>query len=173
MKKSKKIIIAVLAVIFVIVLGALAVFQGEARTLLSVKEKGDTGIYEINYAADYKLDELLASGVFLKTAERSEKFKGFMIVSLFLAIPFWAMLSNIRFSGIAMILAAVFYLLRKNPKAMLITTLVVGTVLKVTGGLSALLIHRYNGEQGNYSKYLFYALYPVMWVVLALIKLFA
>ncbi len=62
MKKSKKIIIAVLAVIFVIVLGALAVFQGEARTLLSVKEKGDTGIYEINYAADYKLDELLASG---------------------------------------------------------------------------------------------------------------
>ena len=74
---------------------------------------------------------------------------------------------------IAMILAAVFYLLRKNPKAMLITTLVVGTVLKVTGGLSALLIHRYNGEQGNYSKYLFYALYPVMWVVLALIKLFA
>lgn len=111
--------------------------------------------------------------VFLKTAERSEKFKGFMIVSLFLAIPFWAMLSNIRFSGIAMILAAVFYLLRKNPKAMLITTLVVGTVLKVTGGLSALLIHRYNGEQGNYSKYLFYALYPVMWVVLALIKLFA
>ncbi|MBQ3137764.1 MAG: linear amide C-N hydrolase [Clostridia bacterium] len=62
MKKSKKILTAVLAVIFVLLLGALAVFQGEARTLLSVKEKGDTGIYDITYAADYKLDELLESG---------------------------------------------------------------------------------------------------------------
>lgn len=112
--------------------------------------------------------------VFLKTAERSEKFKGFMIVSLFLAIPFWAMLLNIRFSGIAMVLTVVFYLLRKNPKAMLITNIVVSTVLlKFTAGLSAPLIHGYNGERGEYSKYLFYALYPVMWVMLALIKLFA
>lgn len=62
MKRSKKITIAVFAVILVAVLGVLAVFQGEARTLLSVKEKGDTGIYEINYAADYKLDELLVAG---------------------------------------------------------------------------------------------------------------
>ncbi len=62
MKKSKKILIAVLSVLLVVVLGALAVFQGEARTLLSVKEKGDTGIYEVNYAADYKLDELLEAG---------------------------------------------------------------------------------------------------------------
>lgn len=111
--------------------------------------------------------------VFLKTAERSEKFKGFMIVSLFLAIPFWAMLTNIRFSGIAMILTAVFYLLRKKPKAMLISTLVIGTVLTWTAGFSALFIHGYNGERGSYNKHLFYALYPAMWVVLALIKLFA
>lgn len=62
MKKSKKIIIAVLAVLLVVILAALGVFQGEARTLLSVKEKDDTGIYEVNYAADYKLDELLAQG---------------------------------------------------------------------------------------------------------------
>ncbi len=62
MKKSKKIIIAVLAVLLVVILAALGVFQGEARTLLSVKEKGDTGVYEVNYAADYKLDELLAQG---------------------------------------------------------------------------------------------------------------
>lgn len=62
MKKSKKIIIALAAVLLVFILGALALFQGEARTLLSVKEKGDTGIYEINYTADYKLDELLEAG---------------------------------------------------------------------------------------------------------------
>lgn len=111
--------------------------------------------------------------IFLKTAERSKRFKGFMIVCLVMAIPFWAMLSNIRFSGIAMVLTVVFYLLREKPKAMFITTLAAGTVLRWTAGLSALLIHGYNGERGSYNKYLFYALYPAMWMVLALVKLFA
>lgn len=110
---------------------------------------------------------------FLKSAERSERFKGFMIFSLFLAIPFWSMLTNIRFSGIAMILTAVFYLLRKKPKAMLIATLVIGIVPRITTGLSAVLIHGYNEERGNYFKYLFYGLYPAMWLILALVKLFA
>lgn len=111
--------------------------------------------------------------VFLKTAERGRKLKGFMIVCLVLAIPFWAILFNIRFSGLAMLLTVIFYLLRKNPKAMLVSTLVVGTVLKVTAGLSALLIHVYNGQRGSYSKHLFYALYPAMWLILAMVKLFA
>ena len=48
MKKSKKILLAVVVVLAAIILIALGIFQGEARTLLSVKEKGDTGIYEIN-----------------------------------------------------------------------------------------------------------------------------
>ena len=111
--------------------------------------------------------------VFLKTAEQSKRFKSFMVFSLCLAIPFWAVLFNIRFSGIAMILTAVFYLLREKPKTRDITALAVGTVLKVTGGLSALLIHGYNGQRGGYAKYLFYALYPAMWLVLALVKFFA
>ena len=109
--------------------------------------------------------------MFLETVERSEKFKAFMLVSLFLAMPFWAMLTNIRFCGIAMVFTAVFYLLREKPKARDITAAAVGTVLKVTGGLSALLIHGYNNERGSHPKYLFYALYPAMWVVLALVKL--
>lgn len=62
MKKSKKIIIAIAVVLFAVIAVALGIFQGEARTLLSVKENGDTGVYEVNYAADYKLDELLAQG---------------------------------------------------------------------------------------------------------------
>lgn len=62
MKTAKKIIIAILVVILAVILVALGVFQGEARTLLSVKENGDTGVYEVNYAADYKLDRLLEQG---------------------------------------------------------------------------------------------------------------
>lgn len=62
MKKAKKIISVVLIIILAVILIALGVFQGEARTLLSVKENGDTGVYEVNYTADYKLDELLEQG---------------------------------------------------------------------------------------------------------------
>ncbi len=62
MKTAKKFIITVLVAILAVLLIALAVFQGEARTLLSVKENGNTGVYEVNYSADYKLDELLEEG---------------------------------------------------------------------------------------------------------------
>lgn len=62
MKKGKKIILALAVILLVIVVAALALFQGEARTLLGVKSNTETGIYEVNYAADYKLDNLLSEG---------------------------------------------------------------------------------------------------------------
>ena len=62
MKKGKIIAIVICSVFLVALVAVGAVFQGEARTLLSVNEKGETGIYNINYAADYKLDELLEAG---------------------------------------------------------------------------------------------------------------
>lgn len=111
--------------------------------------------------------------VLLRTAEASEKWKMLMLVSFFPAIPFWAMLSNIRFSGVAMILAAVFYLMRSKERTRNITAFAVGTVLKVTGGLSVPLLMKYSGQRGSYNKYLFYALYPAMWMILAMIKFFA
>jgi hypothetical protein len=83
MKKSKKIIISLLAILLIVLLGALAVFQGEARTLLSVKEKGDTGIYEINYAADYKLDELLEAG----GASTEEQLVQYIIKTMLKGLP--------------------------------------------------------------------------------------
>ena len=83
MKTSKKIIISIIAVLVVVILAALAVFQGEARTLLSVKEKGDTGIYEVNYAADYKLDELLEAG----GASTEEQLVQYIIKTMLKGLP--------------------------------------------------------------------------------------
>lgn len=88
MKKSKKVLIAALAVILAVLLGALAVFQGEARTLLSVKEKGDTGIYDINYAADYKLDELLAAGGAATEEELIQYILKVMLKGLPIKVPY-------------------------------------------------------------------------------------
>lgn len=83
MKTGKKIIITFVAVFIVVIIAALAVFQGEARTLLSVKEKGDTGIYEVNYAADYKLDELLQSG----GASTEEELVQYIIKTMLKGLP--------------------------------------------------------------------------------------
>ncbi len=83
MKKSKKVLISVLVVMLVVILAALAVFQGEARTLLSVKENGETGIYEINYAADYKLNELLESG----GASTEEQLVQYIIKTMLKGLP--------------------------------------------------------------------------------------
>ena len=83
MKTSKKIIISLVAVLVVVICAALAVFQGEARTLLSVKEKGDTGIYEVNYVADYKLDELLEAG----GASTEEQLVQYIIKTMLKGLP--------------------------------------------------------------------------------------
>ncbi len=97
----------------------------------------------------------------------------FMVICLVPATVIWAFVANVRFGVLAIILSAVFFLLRNKPKARDITAGAVGTVFNVTSGLSALLIHRYNEEREDYPKYLFYGLYPAIWMVLALIKYFA
>lgn len=83
MKKSKKLILAVLCAIVLIAAAALGIFQGELRTLLSVSENDDTGIYEINYAADYKLDELLESG----GASTEEQLVQYIIKTMLKGLP--------------------------------------------------------------------------------------
>lgn len=83
MKKSKKIIIAIAVVLFAVVAVALGIFQGEARTLLSVKELDNKGIYEVNYAADYELDELLAQG----GASTEEELVQYIIKTMLKGLP--------------------------------------------------------------------------------------
>lgn len=83
MKTSKTFLISVCSVLLVVIIAVAAVFQGEARTLLSVKEKGDTGIYEVNYAADYKLDELLEAG----GASTEEQLVQYIIKTMLKGLP--------------------------------------------------------------------------------------
>ena len=63
MKKKSKIIISVVLSCVVIVIGIVAgIFYGEIKTILSMEADTETGIYNIDYAADYKLDQLLEEG---------------------------------------------------------------------------------------------------------------
>ena len=53
-------VVLVLVVAAAVVLGGM--FINEGKTLLTIKASEEIGMYEVNYTADYKLDELLASG---------------------------------------------------------------------------------------------------------------
>ena len=83
MKKGKIIAIIICSVLVIAVATVGIIFQGEARTLLSVNEKDDTGIYNINYAADYKLDELLEAG----GAATEEQLVQFILKTMLKGLP--------------------------------------------------------------------------------------
>lgn len=58
----KKITIASLTIILVVVLAAAFIFRNDIRTLMSIKEIDDYGMYYMDYYSDYGLDELIDQG---------------------------------------------------------------------------------------------------------------
>lgn len=61
-KLVKRILRAILSIVIIIAAIGIGMFIHEGKTLLTVKCNENVGLYEINYTADYKLDELLKSG---------------------------------------------------------------------------------------------------------------
>ncbi len=65
-KNGKKIAIIIVSVIvsFIVLVVAVMgfIFRGEIKTVLGLKVNAENGIYEMDYKADYKLDQLLAEG---------------------------------------------------------------------------------------------------------------
>ena len=63
MNKKIKVILSIFTSIVIVVIGiAVGVFYGEIKTMISLDADTENGIYNIDYAADYKLDQLLAEG---------------------------------------------------------------------------------------------------------------
>lgn len=83
MKKSVKIILAIIAVFVVAIGGLLVAFQGELRTLLQMEADAENGIYTIDYVADYKLDQLLEEG----GAENEEELVQYILRILLKGLP--------------------------------------------------------------------------------------
>lgn len=95
----------------------------------------------------------------------------FQSVALVLGCMLWAFFLNIRCGIYMTLIVGLFYLLRDRVKACYLSVAAVSIPLYFTPELALLPISRYNEERGIYNKYLFYALYPAMWAVLAGIKL--
>lgn len=92
-------------------------------------------------------------------------------VLMVIAAPLWGFVFNIHYGMILMALCGVFYLLHEKKTARSWVAAAVGAVPYLTPALGVLPTVLYNGERGKYPKYLFYALYPALWALLAVVRL--
>lgn len=92
-------------------------------------------------------------------------------VLMVIAAPLWAFVFNIHYGMTLMLLCGVFYLLREKKTARNWTAAAVGVVPYLTPALGIFPTALYSGERGEYPKYLFYALYPALWALLAVTRL--
>lgn len=94
---------------------------------------------------------------------------GFIVLSA----AIWAMLLNIRYGFYFELMVGIFYLLHNKEKQMLWLSGILSFLTMGTPALGILLLPAYDGERGEYNKYLFYGAYPVLWFLAAMIRLFA
>lgn len=85
----------------------------------------------------------------------------------------WCFLLNVPGGALLELTAGLFYLLKEHPRAKYGSVGAVGLIFGVTPVLALPLVARYNGERGSYCKYIFYAAYPVLWALVAIVKLVA
>ena len=90
-----------------------------------------------------------------------------------LAACLWMFLLNVHWGVYTVLAMAVFYLLREKKTARNLVMAAVSLPWFLIPAVGLLPLWRYNGERGNFNKYLFYVLCPVVWLVLALIRLLA
>lgn len=85
----------------------------------------------------------------------------------------WCFLLNVPGGALLELTAGLFYLLKEHPRAKYGSVGAVGLIFGVTPVLALPLAALYNGERGSYCKYIFYAAYPVLWALVAIVKLVA
>lgn len=101
----------------------------------------------------------------LKMFEASRLVQGLIVI----AAVFWSSLVKSQFGLCMVLLVAVYYILRKNPKAKMWLGGIIG-LLYITGPISNFVLSRYNGELGKtWNKYGFYCLYPLHLLVLGVV----
>ena len=85
----------------------------------------------------------------------------------------WCFLLNVPGGALLELTAGLFYLLKEHPRAKYGSVGAMGLIFGVTPVLALPLVACYNGERGSYCKYIFYAAYPVLWALVAIVKLVA
>lgn len=91
---------------------------------------------------------------------------------IILATLVWGMMIRSQYAGFTIITTLILYFTweKKWLTNILVTVFSIFTLF--TPCASLLLTHRYNGTRGTGNKYFFYGLYPAMWIVACIVKLF-
>ncbi len=105
--------------------------------------------------------------------QRADTQKGYFLSrALFLVAGIvWAVLLQGQYGVYFVLMSGIFYLFRERKYLRLGSALVFSIGLYYTPEIALIPIEKYNGERGEYPKYLFYALYPAMWVLACVVKL--
>lgn len=108
---------------------------------------------------------------FLKKTEQGKAWGLFLKILLTACGMFWAMLLQCQYSVDIVLYAALVYLLREHKLLRGVTIALIGSFTYFTPFIAVFFITCYSNERGRYNKYLFYILYPAMWMFLAVGKL--
>lgn len=84
----------------------------------------------------------------------------------------WTFMVNIPGGVYFATMVGVFYLLHEREGAMFVLGGFFSLLQMVAPVLAIPVLYFYNGERGSYNKYIFYAAFPMVWIVAALIKFF-
>ena len=106
--------------------------------------------------------EYLGGGSWTKTV---------MKVFVILAAILWALMLSIRYGLYLVVAAGLFYLLRGKKVAQNIVLGILSFLMYITPEVSLFFTSKYSGNRIEHNKYLFYAAYPAMWILAAVIKL--
>lgn len=94
--------------------------------------------------------------------------KGIVIVATLL----WGIILRLEFGWYLAVVTALFYLIPQRKLIRNIIIAVFSLLVLATPEIALLPISKYKGQRGGYNKYIFYGLYPAMWLILVVIKSF-
>ena len=109
---------------------------------------------------------------FLKRTEQGKAWGVAVKIMMIAAGLIWGGILQCHYNGVLILFAAACYLFRDKKFARGAAIIFLSVYTYFTPVIAIFFINRYDGERGGYNKYLFYVLYPVMWILLAFLKLF-
>lgn len=92
-------------------------------------------------------------------------------IMVMIAAVIWAVMLSVRYGMYIVVVTALFYLLRERKIAKNVVIGIISFPWYITPELSLMLTSKYSGNRQDYNKYLFYAAYPAMWFLAAMVKL--
>lgn len=109
---------------------------------------------------------------FLRRTEQGKLWGVLLKVLMIVAGLIWGGILQCHYNGVLILFAAAIYLCRNKTFIRTAVLIFLSIYSYFTPVIAIFFINRYDGERGRYNKYLFYVLYPAMWIGVAMMKLF-